>query len=227
MGAGGTGAAPASSSMPPSTPRTAATGASTTFVTTASGSAPPPSPPPPACATSSSTNWATPGNGTPATSTGCPPIWLPGAIAASGAWRPGPTASPSSGAPTPAPVTTGPVPRPPPRWSLGAWPATGDDLHWQLAGSPRFQSPATERWALALKTGAGSDAILDHMPVRCLIVDDNSGFLRSARLLLEREGLSVVAFASTGDDAMQQVDALAPDVVLVDIDLGGESGFDL
>jgi CheY-like chemotaxis protein len=65
------------------------------------------------------------------------------------------------------------------------------------------------------------------MPVRCLIVDDNAGFLRSARLLLEREGLSVVAVASTGDDAVQQVDALAPDVVLVDIDLGGESGFDL
>ncbi len=65
------------------------------------------------------------------------------------------------------------------------------------------------------------------MTVRCLIVDDNAGFLRSARLLLEREGLAVVAVASTGDDAMQQVDALAPDVVLVDIDLGGESGFDL
>lgn len=65
------------------------------------------------------------------------------------------------------------------------------------------------------------------MPLRCLIVDDNAGFLRSARQLLEFEGLRVVAVASTGDDALRQAEALAPDVVLVDIDLGGESGFDV
>lgn len=65
------------------------------------------------------------------------------------------------------------------------------------------------------------------MTLRCLIVDDNAGFLRSARLFLESEGLRVVAVASTGDDALRQGEALAPDVVLVDIDLGGESGFDV
>jgi CheY-like chemotaxis protein len=65
------------------------------------------------------------------------------------------------------------------------------------------------------------------MTLRCLIVDDNAGFLRSARLLLEREGISVVAVASTGDEALRQTEALRPDVVLVDVDLGLESGFDL
>jgi CheY-like chemotaxis protein len=65
------------------------------------------------------------------------------------------------------------------------------------------------------------------MPLRCLIVDDNAGFLRSARLLLEKEGIAVVAVASTGDDALREADALSPDVVLVDIDLGGESGFEV
>jgi DNA-binding NarL/FixJ family response regulator len=65
------------------------------------------------------------------------------------------------------------------------------------------------------------------MSLRCLIVDDNPGFLRSARLLLEREGITVVAVASCGDDALEQAEALGPDVVLVDIDLGGESGFDV
>jgi CheY-like chemotaxis protein len=69
--------------------------------------------------------------------------------------------------------------------------------------------------------------IRDAVPLRCLIVDDNAGFLRSARVLLEGEGIAVVAVASTGDDALREADALGPDVVLVDIDLGCESGFDV
>jgi CheY-like chemotaxis protein len=65
------------------------------------------------------------------------------------------------------------------------------------------------------------------VPLRCLIVDDNAGFLRSARLLLEGEGIAVVAVASTGEEALRETEALGPDVVLVDIDLGSESGFDV
>jgi DNA-binding NarL/FixJ family response regulator len=65
------------------------------------------------------------------------------------------------------------------------------------------------------------------VPLRCLIVDDNAGFLRSARLLLEGEGIAVVAVASTGDQALLEAEELRPDVVLVDIDLDGESGFDV
>jgi DNA-binding NarL/FixJ family response regulator len=65
------------------------------------------------------------------------------------------------------------------------------------------------------------------MTLRCLIVDDNPGFLHSARLLLEREGLSVVALASSGEEALRQTEELRPDVVLVDVDLGNENGFDL
>ena len=61
----------------------------------------------------------------------------------------------------------------------------------------------------------------------CLIVDDNASFLEAARILLEREGLSVAGVASTGADALRQVEALHPDVVLVDVFLGEESGLDL
>lgn len=61
----------------------------------------------------------------------------------------------------------------------------------------------------------------------CLIVDDNASFLEAARILLEREGLSVAGVASTGADALRQVEAVHPDVVLVDIFLGDESGLDL
>ena len=60
-----------------------------------------------------------------------------------------------------------------------------------------------------------------------MIVDDNPDFVRAARLLLEREGLRVVGVASTGADAVSLLTELRPDVTLIDIDLGGESGFEL
>jgi two-component system nitrate/nitrite response regulator NarL len=65
------------------------------------------------------------------------------------------------------------------------------------------------------------------MTLRSLLVDDNSRFLTAARELLEREGLDVVGVASTIADATRLAGALHPDVCLVDIDLGDESGFDL
>ena len=65
------------------------------------------------------------------------------------------------------------------------------------------------------------------MPTRCLIVDDNESFLEVARALLEREGLSVAAVASTYAEALGLFETLRPDVVLVDIFLGKESGLEL
>jgi CheY-like chemotaxis protein len=65
------------------------------------------------------------------------------------------------------------------------------------------------------------------MALRLLIVDDNAGFLEAARALLEREGLHVVAVASTSDEALRCVREHEPDVTLVDVDLGDESGVDL
>jgi DNA-binding NarL/FixJ family response regulator len=65
------------------------------------------------------------------------------------------------------------------------------------------------------------------MPLRCLIVDDNTGFLEAARVLLDRQGLDVVGLASTGAEALRLANELRPDVALVDINLGEESGFDV
>jgi DNA-binding NarL/FixJ family response regulator len=62
---------------------------------------------------------------------------------------------------------------------------------------------------------------------RVLIVDDSRSFLEAARVLLEREGLTVVAVASTGAEAIRHVVRYRPDVVLVDISLGAESGLEL
>jgi CheY-like chemotaxis protein len=63
--------------------------------------------------------------------------------------------------------------------------------------------------------------------LRCLIVDDNSRFLSAATDLLEREGIAVVGVAATSAEALARSQELQPDVVLVDIDLGEENGFDL
>jgi DNA-binding NarL/FixJ family response regulator len=65
------------------------------------------------------------------------------------------------------------------------------------------------------------------MTMRSLLVDDSSCFLAAARELLEREGIEVVGIASTIDEAVRLAGALRPDVCIVDIDLGDESGFDL
>ena len=65
------------------------------------------------------------------------------------------------------------------------------------------------------------------MPLRCLLVDDSDVFLETASLLLEREGLTVVGLASNIAEALRQARALRPDLILVDIGLGDESGFTL
>ncbi len=65
------------------------------------------------------------------------------------------------------------------------------------------------------------------MALRCLIVDDSAPFLEAASKFLEREGIMIVGVASTGAEALERAQELRPDVALVDIDLGEESGFDL
>jgi DNA-binding NarL/FixJ family response regulator len=63
--------------------------------------------------------------------------------------------------------------------------------------------------------------------LRCLIVDDSRRFLQAARGLLERQGVQVVGVATTGAEAVTRTSTLRPDVALVDIGLGDESGFDV
>ena len=54
-------------------------------------------------------------------------------------------------------------------------------------------------------------------PVRVLVVDDNEGFRESLVMLLDTEELHVVGQGSDGEEAMGLVDALSPDVVLMDV----------
>jgi DNA-binding NarL/FixJ family response regulator len=65
------------------------------------------------------------------------------------------------------------------------------------------------------------------MARRCLIVDDNRMYLCEARDLLQRQGMSVVGIASNTGDALAIAASDRPDVALVDVDLGAESGLDV
>lgn len=58
-----------------------------------------------------------------------------------------------------------------------------------------------------------------------LIVDDHEDFRRSAAALLAAEGFDVLGSARDGEDAIEAVTRLRPEVVLLDIQLPGVDGF--
>jgi CheY-like chemotaxis protein len=63
--------------------------------------------------------------------------------------------------------------------------------------------------------------------MRCLIVDDSADFRDAASAMLERAGISVIGKASSSAEALRFCADSQPDVALVDVDLGGEDGFEL
>lgn len=65
------------------------------------------------------------------------------------------------------------------------------------------------------------------MPLRVLIVDDNSAFCAAARQLLERAGFAVVAEAGDGAAGLRAATEHTPDLVIVDVQLPDLDGFDL
>jgi CheY-like chemotaxis protein len=73
----------------------------------------------------------------------------------------------------------------------------------------------------------GAPGIVGVVFLRAVVVEDSAEFLRAARSLLEREGIIVAASASTGAEALRRVAEHHPDIVLVDVRLGDESGFDV
>ncbi len=63
--------------------------------------------------------------------------------------------------------------------------------------------------------------------MRFLIVDDRVEWREVVRELLERRGHEVVGEASNGSGAMAAAERFEPDAVLLDVRLGGESGFNV
>ncbi len=95
-------------------------------------------------------------------------------------------------------------------WNTNAPPGSGED-DFPASGNAQ----ASQRW----------DALIVYR--RCLIVDDNPGYLSEARDLLQRQGMRVVGVASNCGDALAIAASDRPDVALVDVDLGAESGLDV
>jgi DNA-binding NarL/FixJ family response regulator len=60
-----------------------------------------------------------------------------------------------------------------------------------------------------------------------VIVDDHPSFRASARMLLESEGFDVVGEAEDGMSALKAVRELAPDVVLLDLQLPDINGLEV
>jgi CheY-like chemotaxis protein len=63
--------------------------------------------------------------------------------------------------------------------------------------------------------------------MRCLLVDDNETFIDIARRVLDPNGVEVTGTASNIAEAVLRFGELRPDVVLIDVMLGDENGFDL
>jgi DNA-binding NarL/FixJ family response regulator len=65
------------------------------------------------------------------------------------------------------------------------------------------------------------------MTVRVLIVDDQEPFRMAARMVVEAtDGFDVVGEAETGEDSVSMAAELAPDLVLMDVNLPGINGLD-
>lgn len=68
---------------------------------------------------------------------------------------------------------------------------------------------------------------VDSAPVRVMIVDDQPPFRNAARAVLERTStFSLVGEAESGEEAIELVDEIVPDLVLMDINMGGISGIE-
>ena len=60
-----------------------------------------------------------------------------------------------------------------------------------------------------------------------LIVDDNAGFRRQARALLQSDGFDVVGESEDGTSGLADARTLRPDLVLLDIGLPDVEGFEV
>ena len=90
-----------------------------------------------------------------------------------------------------------------------------------------FQATQRTRFLLAALLVGGWVSMLGVMSTRVLVVDDHPDLAEAVRELLESQGVVVTGVAFNSAEALRVVVDQDPDVVLVDVDLGDESGFDL
>ena len=64
------------------------------------------------------------------------------------------------------------------------------------------------------------------MAKKVLIVDDEANIVAALEYLLRRSGYDVDV-AATGDEALRQIEAIAPDLVLLDVMMPQKSGYEV
>jgi NarL family two-component system response regulator LiaR len=69
-----------------------------------------------------------------------------------------------------------------------------------------------------------TDSQVDLAALRVLLVDDHDLFRTGLRNLLEEQGIQIVGEASAGAEAVRGVRELAPDVVIMDLNMPGMNG---
>jgi DNA-binding NarL/FixJ family response regulator len=71
-----------------------------------------------------------------------------------------------------------------------------------------------------------TDSIQGEAPITVLVADDHPLLRQGLRLALTADpGLQIVAEVANGEEALQQILSLSPDVAVLDIDMPGRSGF--
>jgi DNA-binding NarL/FixJ family response regulator len=69
---------------------------------------------------------------------------------------------------------------------------------------------------------------MEDQTIKVLVIDDHAMFRTGLRLAIEsRPGVKVVAEAATSAEALAAAARESPDIILLDLDLGEESGFEL
>ena len=64
----------------------------------------------------------------------------------------------------------------------------------------------------------------EHVNPRVLLVDDHDLFRTGLRKLLSEQGVQIVGECDDGDDALRAIRELAPDVVVMDLNMPGIGG---
>src|SRR6266581_9168833 len=101
-------------------------------------------------------------------------------------------------------------------------------LPWEAArASSDLQTTAPWSWSTSLCSQSHTMTTPPALPIRVLIVDDHAVMRMGLRLLFEGQpDLLVVGEAATGAEALAAATGVAPDVIVLDLDLGGENGSD-
>ena len=114
--------------------------------------------------------------------------------------------------------------------SVGSHLLGDDDAGTARRDRSRFRSAASRRLPLhgaVSRIATGRRVCHDPAGVTVLIVDDHPSFRANARALLESEGFEVVGEAEDGASALEAVERLAPDLVLLDVQLPDIDGFEV